>query len=155
MPQSGSRLMPGQLPLSENMPGEVHDSLGARRCISSSWPTIRLNRWGPFNDTLALLTLSAPLERFGVRTASISGYPEGHPHISHPALWAALIEKANTLVRQDKAGDMVAQFGFDADAVISWIEAVRDRGIDLPIRVGTPGPARVKRLLSYAIPTGG
>lgn len=104
---------------------------------------------GPFNDTLALLTRS-PLERFGVRTVSISGYPEGHPHISGPALWAALIDKANTLITQDKAGDIVAQFGFDADTVIRWIEDVRNRGIDLPIRVGIPGPAGVKRLMSYA-----
>jgi methylenetetrahydrofolate reductase (NADPH) len=34
--------------------------------------------------------------------------------------------------------------------VVSWIEAVRDRGIGLPIRVGVPGPAGVRRLLSYA-----
>src|SRR5690606_33796558 len=34
--------------------------------------------------------------------------------------------------------------------VVSWIDQVRARGIDAPIRVGTPGPAGVKRLLGFA-----
>ena len=33
---------------------------------------------------------------------------------------------------------------------MAWIEAVRDRGIDSTIRVGTPGPAGIKRLLGFA-----
>ena len=36
------------------------------------------------------------------------------------------------------------------DAVLTWIERVRALGIGLPIRVGVPGPAGVKRLLTYA-----
>src|SRR5690606_1774838 len=46
--------------------------------------------------------------------------------------------------------EIVTQFGFDPAAAISWIERVRGLGIQLPIRVGVPGPAGVKRLLTYA-----
>jgi methylenetetrahydrofolate reductase (NADPH) len=34
--------------------------------------------------------------------------------------------------------------------VVAWIEQVRSRGITLPIRVGVPGPAGVRRLLTFA-----
>ncbi len=34
--------------------------------------------------------------------------------------------------------------------MLAWIEAVRARGIDSTIRIGTPGPAGIKRLLGFA-----
>jgi methylenetetrahydrofolate reductase (NADPH) len=45
---------------------------------------------------------------------------------------------------------IVTQFAFDSDPVAEWIDGVRAKGILAPIRVGTPGPAGVKRLLSFA-----
>ena len=33
---------------------------------------------------------------------------------------------------------------------MAWIDQVRDRGIDSTIRIGTPGPAGIKRLLGFA-----
>ena len=45
---------------------------------------------------------------------------------------------------------ILTQFAFDTDPVLAWINAVRDRGIDTQIRVGTPGPAGIKRLLGFA-----
>jgi methylenetetrahydrofolate reductase (NADPH) len=104
---------------------------------------------GPFADALSLIQW-APLTRFDVRTVSISGYPDGHPNIPDEALWSALIAKASSLSAQGMEGSIVTQFGFDVDHVIDWIERVRQLGIDLPIRVGVPGPAGVKRLLSFA-----
>lgn len=104
---------------------------------------------GPFPDALALIT-SAALGDSGLQTISISGYPEGHPDIPTPALWDALDRKASAIATLGKSGDIVTQFGFDVDPVVDWIERVRARGIDLPIRVGVPGPAGAKRLLSYA-----
>jgi methylenetetrahydrofolate reductase (NADPH) len=104
---------------------------------------------GPFPDALSIVR-SGVLEGFGVRTVSVAGYPEGHPRIPDGALWAALAGKTAELARRDLAGEIITQFGFDADAVLSWIGEVRQRGITLPVRVGVPGPAGVRRLLSYA-----
>lgn len=104
---------------------------------------------GPYDDALALIRM-APLDEFGVQTVSISGYPEGHPDIPEESLWVALEKKAAAMAEQGREGDIITQFGFDADSVIGWIEEVRSRGIHLPIRVGVPGPAGIKRLLSYA-----
>ncbi len=104
---------------------------------------------GPYEDALALIE-SGMLQRFGVRHVSISGYPEGHPQISDAKLWLALERKIGALGDRGLDATILTQFLFDADAAVSWIEAVRARGFDTPVRIGVPGPAGVKRLLSYA-----
>lgn len=104
---------------------------------------------GPYEDALALIE-SGMLQRFGVRHVSISGYPEGHPQISDAKLWQALERKIGALSERGLNATILTQFLFDADAAVSWIEAVRARGFDTPVRIGVPGPAGVKRLLSYA-----
>lgn len=104
---------------------------------------------GPYEDSLAILGCGL-LQQYGVRHVSIAGYPEGHPDISAPALWSALADKAAMLREHQLPGAIITQFGFDVDAVVDWIEAVRTRGIDLPVRVGVPGPAGIRRLVRYA-----
>lgn len=104
---------------------------------------------GPFADALAVIE-SGALERHGVRHVAISGYPEGHPAIDDDLLWTALADKADALARRGIDGSIVTQFGFDPEAVLTWLEQVRDHGVDLPVRVGVPGPAGVKRLLGFA-----
>ncbi len=104
---------------------------------------------GPYHDSLAVIE-SGLLHRYGVRHISVSGYPEGHPAIPDPVLWSALAAKVTALSRQQLPGTVITQFCFDVDPVLGWIAAVRARGIELPIRIGVPGPAGVKRLLSYA-----
>jgi methylenetetrahydrofolate reductase (NADPH) len=104
---------------------------------------------GPYSDSLSLIE-SGVLQQYGVRDVSIAGYPEGHPDISEQHLWSALTDKAAALREQDLSGGIITQFGFDVDAVLAWIEQVRDRGIDLPVRVGVPGPAGIRRLVRYA-----
>ena len=45
---------------------------------------------------------------------------------------------------------IVTQFAFDDDAIVEWLGEMRDRGIDVPVRLGVPGPAGIKRLLGFA-----
>lgn len=104
---------------------------------------------GPFPGALEVIE-SGLLEAHGVQHVSIAGYPEGHPDISEPVLWRALEDKSAALAERGLGGSIITQFGFDADAVLRWIGQVRGRGIRLPIRVGAPGPAGVRRLLKYA-----
>lgn len=104
---------------------------------------------GPYPDSLAIIR-SGLLQKYGVRQVGMSGYPEGHPHIPNAALWSVLEQKAALLADEGLTAGIITQFGFDADPVLTWIEQLRKRGIDLPVRVGVPGPAGVRRLLSYA-----
>jgi methylenetetrahydrofolate reductase (NADPH) len=104
---------------------------------------------GPYSDALAVMRTGF-LRRYGVRHISMTGYPDGHPVIPDAALWSALEAKAACIEEQRLPGSIITQFGFDADPVLGWIAEVRERGIGLPVRVGVPGPAGVRRLLGYA-----
>ena len=104
---------------------------------------------GPFDDALAVIN-SGLLQQYGARNIGVGGYPEGHPAIGESALWSALEAKDAALKQLGLPGVVITQFGFDVDPVLKWLEAVRERGIDMPVRVGVPGPAGVRRLLSYA-----
>ncbi|MCU1528939.1 MAG: Methylenetetrahydrofolate reductase [Frondihabitans sp.] len=104
---------------------------------------------GPYSDSLDVLKTGL-LGAHGVSEVGISGYPEGHPYIDDGTLWSALERKRDLLDEQGIPGVIVTQFGFDVDRIASWVEEVRGRGIDLPLRIGVPGPAGVRRLLSYA-----
>jgi methylenetetrahydrofolate reductase (NADPH) len=104
---------------------------------------------GPYEDSLALIR-SGILSKYGVREVSIAGYPEGHPDISDETLWRVLEGKSASLKEQGLDAVILTQFAFDTDPVMSWIDAVRAKGIDTQIRIGTPGPAGIKRLLAFA-----
>ncbi|MFD8811231.1 methylenetetrahydrofolate reductase [Streptomyces sp. NPDC059627] len=104
---------------------------------------------GPYEDSLSLIE-SGLLNEFGVRHVGISGYPEGHPAIAEDVLWSALRDKSAALAAQGLEGSVITQFGFDVDPVLAWIERVRGMDIALPVRIGVPGPAGVRRLMSYA-----
>ncbi|MEU4659565.1 methylenetetrahydrofolate reductase [Streptomyces sp. NPDC023723] len=104
---------------------------------------------GPYEDSLALIETGL-LREYGVRHVGITGYPEGHPAISDDSLWSALRAKSAAVAAQGLDGSVITQFGFDVDPVLGWIEQVRGHGITLPVRIGVPGPAGVRRLMSYA-----
>ncbi|MGH1556441.1 methylenetetrahydrofolate reductase [Streptomyces sp. L7] len=63
---------------------------------------------------------------------------------------SALREKNASIAEQELDGSVITQFGFDVDPVLAWLEKVRAEGITLPVRIGVPGPAGVRRLMSYA-----
>jgi methylenetetrahydrofolate reductase (NADPH) len=104
---------------------------------------------GPYRSSLDVIRTGL-LEKYGIGSVSISGYPEGHPDISDDLLWSAMAGKSREIAERGITGNVVTQFSFDADAVVAWIEQVRDRGITVPIRVGVPGPTGVGRLLAFA-----
>lgn len=104
---------------------------------------------GPYDSAYDIIR-SGILPEYGVKEVSISGYPEGHPDISDELLWEHLQKKAASLKEQGLGAVILTQFAFDTDPVTSWIAKVRELGVDAPIRVGTPGPAGIKRLLNFA-----
>ena len=104
---------------------------------------------GPYENSYDVIR-SGLLQDYGVKEVSIAGYPEGHPDITDDVLWRALDEKVLSLAQQGLSSTILTQFAFDTDPVMAWIDAVRERTIDSTIRIGTPGPAGIKRLLGFA-----
>lgn len=104
---------------------------------------------GPYPDSLSIIRTGL-LQQYGVKEVSIAGYPEGHPDISTDTLWRHLEDKSAALAEQGLGATILTQFAFDTDPVIDWVKGVRERGITSTIRIGTPGPAGIKRLISFA-----
>ncbi|WP_115045191.1 methylenetetrahydrofolate reductase [Xanthomonas arboricola] len=104
---------------------------------------------GPFPDSLSLIDTGV-FERCGIRTIAVAGHPEGHPGMPAGERWDVLERKCRSIAERGMAPLIVTQFAFDADLVLTWLHALRARGIDHPVRVGVPGPAGVAVLARYA-----
>ena len=102
---------------------------------------------GAFDSSLALLETGL-FERHGIVHIGVAGYPEGHPRIAAPALDAALAAKKSLARRVGIDLSIVTQFCFEAEAILSWVEKMKEHG--LPMRVGLAGPASLPRLLRFA-----
>ena len=95
---------------------------------------------GTFEGAAELLRAMAELGH-GLEEIGITGYPESHAFISDDTTIQAMFDKA------PYATYIVSQIVFDANVIGVWIKRVRDRGVELPIHVGLPGPIDPARLL--------
>ncbi len=120
---------------------------GVRRCFVVAGDPAEPQ--GPYSESMALIG-SGVFEGAGVTAIGIGGHPEGHPIMSEAQCWAVLDEKVAAIEARGMAPLIVTQFAFDADPVLRWLEALRSRGLDAPVRIGIPGPAGIKRLLKFA-----
>lgn len=104
---------------------------------------------GPFADTMSIVRTGL-LERHGITAVGIAGHPDGHPAMGADDLWKVLAEKCDEIAARGMASLIVTQFGFDAAPFLAWLTELRARGIDVPVRIGVPGPAGIKTLLRFA-----
>jgi methylenetetrahydrofolate reductase (NADPH) len=104
---------------------------------------------GPFSDSSSLIETGV-FERSGIRVVGIGAHPEGHPVMSATDRWEVLERKCQSIGGRGMTPLIVTQFGFDADIVLTWLQTLRERGIEHPVRVGVPGPAGIAVLARYA-----
>jgi methylenetetrahydrofolate reductase (NADPH) len=104
---------------------------------------------GPFEDSVQIIETGL-LEKHGISIVGVGGHPEGHPNVSRDDLWVWMERKIGALRERGITPLLVTQFAFDDDAIVSWVREVRQRGFDVPVRLGVPGPAGIKRLLGFA-----
>jgi len=131
----------------ENMIKQVTAESGVKRLfvIAGDPPTPE----GPFEDSLQVIKTGV-LEQNGIKAIGIAGHPEGHPNVSKEDLWVWMENKIAEIRQRDMLPIIVTQFGFSAEPFLEWLEEMRARGIDSPVRIGVPGPAGIKRLLGFA-----
>jgi methylenetetrahydrofolate reductase (NADPH) len=111
------------------------------------WPA------GPFRDATSLID-SGVLECHGLDRVGFAAYPEGHPLITTHALEVALDTKLALARRHGLTPSLITQFGFEPAPIVSWIAALRRRGVDCPVRIGVAGPASVATLARFAVRCG-
>jgi methylenetetrahydrofolate reductase (NADPH) len=95
---------------------------------------------GEFESAHDLLTAMDELGH-EFEEVGITGYPEGHEFLDEATLATAMERKA------PHATYIVTQLCYDPEAVVEWIETVRDRGVELPVEVGIPGVMNYQRLV--------
>lgn len=104
---------------------------------------------GPFADSTSIIETGL-LERYCIKVVAIGGHPEGHPVMTAEDRWHVLERKCQAIEARGMAPLIITQFAFDADIVLAWLDALRARGITVPVLVGVPGPASIARLARYA-----
>ncbi|WEK45908.1 MAG: methylenetetrahydrofolate reductase [Candidatus Andeanibacterium colombiense] len=104
---------------------------------------------GPYSTSLDIIETGL-LEKHGIEIVGIGGHPEGHPNNTPAELWDWMERKLDAIRKRGMTPLVVTQFAFDDDAIVAWVKEMRARGIDVPVRLGVPGPAGIKRLLGFA-----
>lgn len=86
---------------------------------------------GPFADSAALIETGV-FERAGIKVVGVGAHPDGHPVMSAAQRWEVLERKCRGIGARGMSPLIVTQFGFDADIVLAWLEALRARGLEHP-----------------------
>ena len=102
---------------------------------------------GAYHDTLAVLD-SGKLLAHGIRRLGVAAHPEGHPKASAADLDGALKHKRDYAAATGTHLWFVTQFVFAAAPAVAWLEKLHGTGLE--VRVGLPGPARLRTLIAYA-----
>jgi methylenetetrahydrofolate reductase (NADPH) len=146
--------MPSSSPRKRSAPLTITQSPTASNeygCASRSVPAARSvvtagepgQPAGEFEGAAALLAAIAEVGH-GLEEIGITGYPESHAFISDETTIQSMFDKAPL------ATYIVSQICFDPEVIATWIGRVRDRGVDLPIHIGLPGPVAANRLLRFS-----
>ena len=108
---------------------------------------------GSVTSSLDILD-SGLLAEFGFHHIGIAGHPEGSPDISQDTINEFLNKKFELSKTSNLDLELVTQFFFNAQPFIEWCEKLKKENINLPVRVGFPGPASFKTLLNFGLMSG-
>ena len=103
---------------------------------------------GPYEDSLSLIE-SGVFQRYGVKHVSVAATRPTTPR-SRSTCSGGAREQVGRAVEAADPRRGLTQVEFDMDRVLDWLEEVRRRGVELPVRVGVPGPTSIKGLLGFA-----
>ena len=95
---------------------------------------------GPFHSSRDVLETGL-LERCGFHQVGFAAYPNGHPDLTDAALFDAVKAQADYARDSGTYVWLTTQHVFSAKPVVSWLDELSRRGINLPVRVGVPGPS--------------
>lgn len=104
---------------------------------------------GPYASTMALLE-SGKLAEHGFRRFGIAAHPQGHPHARQRELEAALAAKVEYARSTGSKVWVVTQFAFAHEPMLALLQHMRTAHPGVPVRIGIPGPARLRTLLAFA-----
>jgi len=111
------------------------------------------NQVGSIKSSLDILE-SGLLEKYNFYKIKVAGHPEGSPDIKDDVLKKFLLAKQEIHDSKELDLEIVTQFFFQSDPFIKWDVFLDSIGVNLPVRVGFPGPATFKTLLNFGLMSG-
>ena len=108
---------------------------------------------GPYDCSLAVMKTGV-FQKTGIFRMAVAGFPEGNPNISDIVLDKALDGKVSFARGAGLQLSINTQFCFRSEPIVEWLNRLRARGIDTPVRVGLAGPAGLITLARYAVRCG-
>ncbi|MCG7492636.1 methylenetetrahydrofolate reductase [Thalassobius sp. Cn5-15] len=115
------------------------------------------NPHGDFSDSMQLLDTGL-FDKAGFTNLHVAGHPEPNldidPNGGRANTYAALDWKQEYSKRTDASMALATQFCFEAEPVIEWANALKERGMNLPIHIGIAGPAKLQTMIKFAIACG-
>jgi methylenetetrahydrofolate reductase (NADPH) len=105
---------------------------------------------GEFDSTLDVLKCGI-LEKSGIKSIGVAGYPEGQRGIGPTLLSNALKAKQAFADRTGLPMFIVTQFGFNGNALKDWETELARLDVRLPVRAGMAGPAPLSKLIKFAM----
>jgi methylenetetrahydrofolate reductase (NADPH) len=150
VPHVGARHLESAAQL-EQVAARLADDAGVDRILVIGGD--RVKPAGPYDSSLAVMKTGV-FQREGITRMAVAGFPEGNPNISEPALEEALAAKINFARNSLLQLSIVTQFCFEAEPIVGWLQRLRARGIDNPVRIGLAGPVRLVTLARYAVRCG-
>lgn len=112
---------------------------------------------GEFESSMQLME-SGLFDAAGFKHLHVAGHPEGNrdidPDGSDKNVMDALRWKQDFANRTDAKMALATQFAFEAKPLITWADALKDAGVDIPIHIGIAGPAKLQTLVRFAIACG-
>jgi methylenetetrahydrofolate reductase (NADPH) len=108
---------------------------------------------GPFKSSFDAAA-SGLIETHGIKSVSIAGHPEGHPFLGDDHVFKSLAAWREWGARTGISVNVVSQFCFESAPILSWIDALNARNIDLPVIVGLAGPATLATLTKFGLRCG-
>lgn len=146
VPHIAARSIPSQAAL-ETYLGRLRDEAGVTQALVIGGGLKK--PLGAFDAAIQLLETGL-FEKHGIRKIGIAGHPEGTPDIAPDEVKRHTVAKAKWAADRGLSMYLVTQFCFEAEPVMAWINWLSQNGIDLPVRLGVPGPASIKTLLRFA-----
>ena len=119
---------------------------GVKRCFAIAGDPPQPE--GPYSES-SMLIETGIFEKNGITAIGVAGHPQGHPNMSEDECFAVLERKCAMIHDRGMKPLIVTQFGFDPDAFLNWLVALRKR-VDAPVRIGVPGPTSIKMLVKFA-----
>jgi methylenetetrahydrofolate reductase (NADPH) len=108
---------------------------------------------GEYENTLDVLA-SGLIEKSGIKSIGVAGYPEGQRGIGHAMLLNALKAKQAFADRTGLPMFIVTQFGFNGNALRDWEPELARSEVRLPILAGIAGPTPLSKLIKFAMRCG-